>query len=573
VEAPPATERFLQLLEKSELLSPQQVAAAIERYELHAKPSAAEIAETLVSAGVLNRFQAERLLEGRSRGYFIGRYKLLEILGTGGMGWLYSAEDLDTGGKVALKVLSDRYKHDAGMLTRLKLEADVRLKHPNIVRTFKIDHTRDVHDIHYIIMEWVEGIGLQELLRMHGPLPWRQACDVIMQGAAGLDHVHRAGLVHRDVKPENFLIDHSGNVKVLDFGLSLMEAAPDDEFSLAMIFGHDCLGSADYMAPEQWLNSSAVDARADVYGLGCTLYVALTGAIPFPFDTVPKKAQAHRTKTAKPVQRYAPDIPEGVARIVERMMAKSADDRFQTAAEVCQALEPFAERKLVSFDFPAVLESRAADARRRLTAMREQREKLAAEKSRRAEDSGRPDRPGAANMETMVVGDTHPSQPAALRLDPFETLALDEPRSGGAYKFTPPAAAEPPPAAWLVPPDDQQRIPLTKNRILIGRHAACDVQLNSAQISGRHCELVYDGNNWRLRDLNSKNGVAINGTRAVEHLLWPGDRLTIGGQYEFRFELDAVDSDSKPRRRYLLIATLAAAALIATALLLGRFWQ
>jgi serine/threonine-protein kinase len=322
------------------------------------------IAKTLVVQGIISRFQADWFLEGCFRGFFIDDYKVLDLLDAGGMGWLYTAENPASGDKAVLKVLPKNHADDAGMLTRFELEAraGVRLKHPNIIRTFKIDQTDDVY---YVLMELVEGINLCELIGLQGRIAWPQACSLVAQAAAGLECAHTSGMIHRDVKPANLLVQHDGGLKILDFGLALLEK-DEDEFSLAMIFGHDCLGTADYIAPEQSLDSYSVGPNADIYSLGGTLYFALTGQVPFPAKTISAKLDGHRSKQPKSVKKFAPDIPDELAAIVEKMMAKRPEQRFQSAADVSAVLAPFVERQRVFFDFPSVLSARAAVARQRL---------------------------------------------------------------------------------------------------------------------------------------------------------------------------------------------------------------
>ena len=568
----PVADEFLNLLAKSRLLSQPQIDSVVQNCGIDEEATAAEVAAAFVEQQLLTQFQAERLLEGRSRGFLIGGYKLLEILGTGGMGWLYLAEDVRTGDKVALKVLSDRHRDDAGMLARLKLEAAVQLDHPNIVKTYKFDLAEGAFDVYYVIMELVEGINLLELISRQGRIPWRQACDFFRQAAAGLHHAHEAGLVHRDIKPENFLIQGDGTVKLLDFGLSLLEHAEEDEFSLAMIFGHDCLGSADYMPPEQWVDSGAVDARADIYSLGCTMYVSLTRCCPFPGKTNREKMEAHRTKKPRPVRGFAPDVPEKVEAVIAKMMAKDPAERFQTAQDVVQALEPFAGREPVSFDFQALLEARAAEAEQRIASMKRQHRKTVdlsnAEASGREATKTPPD--DAATIDTSLQQDTEPMRtaaPAVRMVDPFDTLsegALRGTASGQPAAAAPTTAA---PHAWLVPLDGGQPIPLAKSRVVIGRSADCDVRIDSGPVSGQHCELRFEGSWWRIIDLNSKNGVQVNGIPVSAQLLCAGDRLTIAGERHFRID----ETPNPSRRRFglrrlsLWIALAAALALTAVA--------
>ncbi|MCA9068814.1 MAG: serine/threonine protein kinase, partial [Planctomycetaceae bacterium] len=338
---PLIADSFLDLLEKSQLLTAEEFQAACDDYQLRELPSAKHVAQRLVNANILTMYQAERLLMGRSRGFLIDRYKVLAILGFGGMGRIYVAEDTTTGQEVALKVLTERHEVDASMLERLKLEAKagLRLSHPKVVRTLQLGHTGAVT---YVVMEYVKGLTLHEIVVTQGPLPWPQACDVIAQAAAGLHHAHRAGLVHRDVKPANLIVTSDGEARVLDFGLALLEDDEESEFALAMIFGHDCLGTADYISPEQSLHSHDVDARADIYSLGCSLYFLLTGQVPFPLNTVADKLVAQRMKLPPAISTYVSDVPPAVVNVIAKMMAKRPEDRYQTAGEVAEALKPFA---------------------------------------------------------------------------------------------------------------------------------------------------------------------------------------------------------------------------------------
>jgi serine/threonine-protein kinase len=281
------------------------------------------------------------------------------------MGYLYSALDQQGGWKVALKVLSDRLRNDKTMLTRFRLEAEAGLKlaHPNILRTQAMRQTEDIYGpIHYMVMELVKGISLHELLSLRKrTLSWRQSSDVIMQAATGLQYAHEQGLVHRDIKPENLLIRSDGAIKVLDFGLSLIRGSEAE-----VVLGQSCLGTADYIAPEQSLDSTSVDPRADIYSLGCTFYFLVTARTPFPYDTISKKLNGHRTERPQPLLELNPKVPERLAKIVHKMMAKKPKNRFRDAAEVCEYMAPYAVRKPIEFDFDAVLKDRAQVAEKRL---------------------------------------------------------------------------------------------------------------------------------------------------------------------------------------------------------------
>jgi eukaryotic-like serine/threonine-protein kinase len=362
---------FLALLKKSRLFSNGQLEASVQKHGLADMLTPDDAADALVAHGLLTCYQANRLLSGSRRGLFLDDYKIIEILGFGGMGYLYAAEDLKTGWKVALKVLSDRHRHDSGMLSRFRLEAEAGLKlnHPNIVRTRSLNTSEDIYGVlHYMVLELVKGISLRELLEIRKrTLAWRQACDMIVQAAAGLHYAHEQELVHRDVKPENLLIRPDGTLKLLDFGLAMVERS-EAEYSMAMIQGQDCLGTADYISPEQSWDSLHVDRRADIYSLGCSFYFLLTGHPPFPGKSVAEKLAGHRQEKAPLVHELNPAVPEWLARIVQKMMAKRPENRFQTAAELSRYLEPLAERKPVGFDFAAILAMRAAAAEERLAA-------------------------------------------------------------------------------------------------------------------------------------------------------------------------------------------------------------
>ncbi len=255
---------FWQQLANSGLLSPERTASIARELQKRDVTDENRAAQLLVKRGLLTKYQADRLLEGRSRGFFFDQYRILDLLGAGGMGWVYRASDTKTEEVVALKVLLDRHKEDRGMLARFQQEAraGLLLNHPHIVRT---KMTGSAGGLLYMVLEFVPGPSLLELLMRRGRLSWSLACDVARQTALGLHHAHEFGLVHRDVKPQNLLIDQNGHAKLLDFGLAMMrEGEGGDEFSMAMIFGHECIGTPAFMAPAPANASLTADARSDV---------------------------------------------------------------------------------------------------------------------------------------------------------------------------------------------------------------------------------------------------------------------------------------------------------------------
>lgn len=266
-----------------------------------------------------------------------GRYRLLERLGSGGMGEVYLAEHTVMRHRVALKVLpSARAAGSAVELFHREARAVASLNHPNIVRALEMD--RD-GEINYLVMEYVEGRTLHDLVAESGPLDPGTAARYAAQVAAALQHAHERGLIHRDIKPANLIVDATGAVKVLDFGLARF--ALEVESAAGGDASERVLGTADFMAPEQGLDSHEADTRADVYSLGCTLYFLLAGRVPFPERTVAQKLICHQLRSPESLRALRPGVPDGLAAVVERMMAKNPADRYQLPAEVMQALRPW----------------------------------------------------------------------------------------------------------------------------------------------------------------------------------------------------------------------------------------
>jgi eukaryotic-like serine/threonine-protein kinase len=268
-------------------------------------------------------------------------YEILAELGRGGMACVYKARDLRRRRLVAIKV-SDPGLAGGDIVARFRQEQllAVRLAHPNLVAA--CDAGR-VEGVPYLVLELVEGHSLDWLLRQRGPLPVAEACEVARQAALALQHLHKHGLVHRDVKPANLMLTPSRQVKVLDLGVARLGNGLGQEGPITS--PGQFLGTLDYMAPEQCLDSHAVDGRADIYALGCTLYELLTGRPPFAgpaHESVFLKMKAHVEAPVPPVQGRRPEVPERLAAVLERMLAKDPTRRFVSAAGVVAALQPFA---------------------------------------------------------------------------------------------------------------------------------------------------------------------------------------------------------------------------------------
>ncbi|MFM9962838.1 MAG: serine/threonine protein kinase [Planctomycetaceae bacterium] len=354
-----ATE-FIKVLHKSALLPKAQFLDARKSVEALPTKDAASASQSLVKAGVLSRLQASWLLEGRKSGFFLGDYRVEELLGQGGMGLVCNARHKRTGEEVAIKLLSDKSSRDAGLVTRFRLEAEAgkKLNHPGIIRTREVHQTQGLYgDVHFMVMDLVRGISVDELVTFEKRLQWPHVCGIARQIADALQHAHQHGLVHRDVKPNNVLLDPEGRAYLLDFGLSLAsQSTAGDEFSLAMLFGHNCMGTADFIAPEQAIDSLSVDGRADVYSLGGVMYFMLTGRPMFAEHIGrPAKISANIHIEPRPIQELVPSLPDNVAKLVHRMLAKNREQRFATAQEVSQTLASLARPRRLKFEFQEIL--------------------------------------------------------------------------------------------------------------------------------------------------------------------------------------------------------------------------
>jgi serine/threonine protein kinase len=268
----------------------------------------------------------------------LGRYQLLGKLGQGGMGTVYLANDTRLDRRVAVKVLPPESVYNPDAVARFQREAKAlaKLSHPGIVQAF--DSEED-NGRHFLVMEYVEGQSLLDVLKRDGRIAPTYAADYIHEAATALQHAHDKGLVHRDLKPSNLLLSAGGQIKILDLGLArFLQDQIGDPSKTREGMG---MGTPDYAAPEQFRDAHHVDARADIYALGCTLYQLLTGQVPFPGSSLAEKYEAHQKREPTPVEELCPNMPTGLALVVRRMMAKQPADRFQSAGEAADALSPY----------------------------------------------------------------------------------------------------------------------------------------------------------------------------------------------------------------------------------------
>lgn len=281
------------------------------------------------------------------------RYRIVRMLGGGGMGVVYLAEHRIMGRQVALKVIGRDFTRDPKAVERFRREAKAaaQLSHPNIVTAHDADQAGAVH---FLVMEYIDGITLARLVDKRGPLPLAHACAYVRQAALGLQHAYERGMVHRDVKPQNLMLTRQGQVKVLDFGLALLAKELSGTGGPRLTEFGTIMGTPDYIAPEQATDAYHADIRADIYSLGCTLFFLLTGRAPFEEGSATQKLQSHMDREPPRLVELRPDTPAALAAVVERMMAKEPARRYQTPVEAAQALAPFARPSAAPTPVPTV---------------------------------------------------------------------------------------------------------------------------------------------------------------------------------------------------------------------------
>ncbi len=345
-------ENVYALLARSKLLTPEEAQAMFVRWQCEAKHEAddpVKFAAWMVAHRYVTEYQATLLARGFADGFFLNEYKILDRLGKGRMAGVYKAVHR-LGQVVAIKVLPPSKAKEPNLLSRFRREGRLaeRLKHPNIVRTYQLGIADGVH---YLVMEYLEGETLEEVLARRGRLSPPEAVRLVYQALQGLQHIHEQGLVHRDLKPANLMLvgSNSGDttlrtrVKLLDIGLGrvLSEEGEEATADAALTTEGVLLGTPDYMAPEQARDPRVADIRSDIYSLGCVLYHMLVGQPPFPDTNIISQMIRHASEPAPPLKDFNPAVPDGLQQIVDWMMAKDPQARYPTPARAAQALQVF----------------------------------------------------------------------------------------------------------------------------------------------------------------------------------------------------------------------------------------
>lgn len=344
------------LLLRSRLLAANDARTLYERWQKEAKDAAGDVdrfRRWLVGHHYLTDYQAGLLIKGHTHGFFIGDYKILDRLGRGRMAGVYKAVH-STGQIVAIKVLPPSKAKVPYLLSRFEREAKlaIQLKHPHCVRAFQMG----VSDgLHWIVMEYLEGETLDDVIHRRRKLPPGEAVRLGWQILQGMQHIHEKQMVHRDLKPSNIMLSGARpsnapdttlqhNVKILDIGLGRMffdenaypEEGPQDQLTGEGVL----LGTPDYLAPEQARNARGVDIRADVYSLGCVLYHCMSGQVPFPDTNIINQIIRHSQEVARPLREFNPEVSDALQQVINIMMAKDANQRYATPIQAAQALQP-----------------------------------------------------------------------------------------------------------------------------------------------------------------------------------------------------------------------------------------
>jgi formylglycine-generating enzyme required for sulfatase activity/serine/threonine protein kinase len=337
----PRLEQFVQHVMQSGLLTAAEISSYYQSLPPENRPQDAQsLARALVKANKLTKYQAESVYQGKVQGLAFGDYRVLDKLGEGGMGVVLKAQHQRMDRTVAVKMISGAAlkSPDAAKRFYQEVKAAAKLNHPNIVQAYDASEQNGVH---YLIMEYVEGKDLAAIVREKGPLPVAQAVDCVLQAARGLQYAHKQGIVHRDIKPANLLLDKEGTVKILDMGLARVVGLVDQGDKDPLTASGQIMGTCDYMAPEQAMDTHHADARADIYSLGCTLYRLVAGEAMYQGETLMQILLAHQQAAVPSLCKNRSGVPPQLDAVFQKMVAKKPEDRYQLMSDVTGALETY----------------------------------------------------------------------------------------------------------------------------------------------------------------------------------------------------------------------------------------
>jgi serine/threonine protein kinase len=335
-----ACEWFVWDLRRSNLIDRGQLDQVIGEYlQRHPGAEPPALAEYLVNQGILTQFQAERLLQGKTQGFVLGPFTLMDALGTGSMGTVYKAVSKNDNSWYAVKVLPRRSMWNV-RIARRKVRDFEQCRHPAVVPFVDVGTSGGMH---YLAWPLVEGEPLDKIVERETKLTPAMATMYALQTAEGLEICHRAHLFHGLLKPSNLMIGPEGQVRILDFGIGSLLAETEGESLVdTMSTANSVSSGLDCASPESIMDPTNLTPLGDQYSLGCVLYYCLTGQYPFPDGTAVEKMMAHQTKQPKPLRELNPDVPAELAAVVERLMQKTPEARFGNIGDVIEALRKWA---------------------------------------------------------------------------------------------------------------------------------------------------------------------------------------------------------------------------------------
>ena len=330
---------FVKAIRESGLVTGDDIVALFEKNQIDdiAAQDPLKLASMFVRARLLTKYQALQLLQGRTRGFMLGRYKILDAIGQDRVGMIFLGEDTVAKRRVSIKILpADRVSDDMILSAFIKeVRRAAQVEHPYTARVLDLAVQ---NNLHFVVSEHVTGSSLQEVITKNGPIPPNQAARIIAQVALVLWYAHRIDLLHRDIKPGNIVLTNNQHVKLLDLGLSHMLENPWIQVT-KRIKTSEYAEEIDHVAPEQaW--GSDLDGRSDIYSLGSTFYTILTGQSPFPGSAADKMTQRQLRSIPIP-STIVPGIPREIDMVVQKMGGKHPNERFQSAADVVRALQPW----------------------------------------------------------------------------------------------------------------------------------------------------------------------------------------------------------------------------------------